>query len=72
LCESLADDGDDLAEVFAGGEFGDDTTVFAVNIDLRSDDGGEDFAAVDDDGGGGFVARGFDAEDAHGHVLKTG
>jgi len=44
----------------------------AVNVDLGGDDAGEDFAAVDDNGGGGFVARGFDAEDARGHVLKLG
>ena len=59
--EGFANDGDDLAEVFAGGEFGDDAAVFAVDVDLGGDDAGEDVAAVGDDGGGGFVAGGFDA-----------
>ena len=59
--EGFADYRDDLAEVFAGGEFGDDAAVLAVDVDLGGDDAGEDFAAVGDDGGGGFVAGGFDA-----------
>ena len=72
LREGLTDYRNDLAKMFARGEFGDYTAVLAVNVDLGGDDAGEDFAAVDDNGGGGFVARGFDAEDARGHVLKLG
>lgn len=60
LREGFADYGDDLAEVFAGGEFGDDAAVFLVDVDLRGDDVGKDVEAVGDDGGGGFVAGGFD------------
>ena len=67
LREGFADYWDDLAEVFAGGEFGDDAAVFLVDVDLRGDDVGEDVEAVGDDGGGGFVAGGFDAEDSYGH-----
>ena len=62
LVDGFADDWDDLAEMFAGGKFGDDPAVFAVNFDLGRDHAGEDAFAVGDDGGGGFVAGGFDAE----------
>ncbi len=58
----FADDGDDGAEVFARGEFGDDAAVVAVD-ELRGDHVGEDFVAVADDGGGGLVAGAFDTED---------
>ncbi len=61
-----ADDGDDVAEVLAGGEFGDDAAVVGVDGDLRGDDVREDFAAGADDGGGGLVAGAFDAEDEAG------
>src|SRR5256885_16883114 len=57
--EGFADYWNDLAEMFAGGEFGDDAAVLTVNVDLRSDDRGENFAAVGDHGGGGFIAGGF-------------
>ena len=67
LCKSFADDRHDLAKVFTRGEFRDDAAVLAVNVDLGGDDGRKDFAAVGDDGGGGFVAGGFDAENASGH-----
>ena len=40
-CEGFADDGDDVAEVFAGGEFGDDSAVVGVEGHLRGDDVGE-------------------------------
>ena len=62
LLERFADDRDDLAEMFAGGELGDDAAVFAMDVDLRGDDAGENAAAVGDDGCGGFVAGRFDAE----------
>lgn len=67
LRERFADYRDDLAQVFAGGEFGDDAAVFLVDVDLRGDDVGEDVEAVGDDGGCGFVAGGFDGEDFCGH-----
>ena len=68
-----ADDGDDGAEVLAGGELGDDAAVVGVDGDLRGDDVGEGFAAGADDGGGGLVAGAFDAEDqaGFGHVVCT-
>jgi len=53
--------------VLAGGELRNDAAILAVNIDLGSDDAGEDFAAVGDDSRGGFVAGRFDAEDANAH-----
>ena len=61
-----ADDGDDVAEVLAGGELGDDAAVVGVEGDLGGDDVREDFGAVADDGGGGLVAGAFDAEDEAG------
>ena len=67
LEKSLPDDGHDLAEVFARGKFGHDAAVFAVNINLRGDDAGKNFAAVRDDGGSGFIARRFNTENANGH-----
>ena len=68
--EGFADDRDDLAEVFAGGEFGDDSAVFSVDVDLGGDDVGKDVTAVGDDGGGGFVAGRFDGEDFCGHDFR--
>src|SRR5260221_7855228 len=62
-----ADSGNVWAMVFAGGEFRNDTAILAVNVDLGSDDAGEDFAAIGNDSRGGFVAGRFDAEDANAH-----
>ena len=62
----FADDGDDVAEVLAGGEFGDDAAVVGVERHLRGDDVGEGGGAGADDGGGGLVAGAFDAEDQAG------
>ena len=58
----LADDGDDGAEMLAGGQLGDDAAVVAVD-ELRGDDVGEDCMAVADDGCGGLVAGALDTED---------
>jgi len=63
LVERFAHDWDDFAEMLARGQFGNNAAVFAVDVDLRGDDAGEDAAAVGDDSGGGFVTGGFDAED---------
>ena len=70
VCESyvsaghcLADDGDYVAKVFAGGEFGDDAAVVGVERHLRSDNVGESFASCTDDGGCGLVTGAFDSED---------
>ena len=54
------DDGDDGAEMLAGGEFGDHTAVLAVYGELAGDDGGEDARFAFKYGGGGFVAGTFD------------
>ena len=63
----FADDGNNGAEVFAGGQLGDDAAVVGVD-ELRGDDIGEDFGAVAYDRSGGLVAGAFDAEDeAGGH-----
>jgi hypothetical protein len=40
LKERFADDGDDLAQVFARGEFGNYAAVPAVNVELRGDHAG--------------------------------
>ena len=61
--EGSVDDGDDGAEVLAGGELGDDAAVGGVDGDLRGDDVGELACAALDDGGGGLVAGALDAQD---------
>ena len=55
-----ADNGNDIAQVFAGGEFRDDAAVFAMNFDLGGDDAGEHAFATSDDRGRGFIAGRFD------------
>ena len=72
LGESGADDGDDGAEMLAGGQLGDDAAVTGMGGDLGGDDGGERAGAALDDGGGSLVARGFDGEDeaAGGHLYS--
>jgi len=68
----FADDGDDGAKVFAGGELGDDAAVVAVD-ELRGDDVREDLVAIADDGRRGLVAGAFNTEDERaGHeVYRT-
>lgn len=63
--ERFADDGHDLEQVLAAGDFGDDAAVFCVEVDLGCDDGGECHAAIFDDGRGRLVARRFDRENFH-------
>jgi len=63
--EGFLDDGDDLEQVLAAGDLGDNAAVFGVQIDLGRDDGRQGHAAVFDDGGSGLVAGGFDGEDFH-------
>ena len=70
LVHGFADDGEDGAEVFAGGQFGDDAAVVGMD-ELRGDDVGECVAAAADDGCRGFVAGAFDAEnEAGGHYRE--
>jgi len=66
LTQGGADDRNDVAQVLAGGEFGDDSAIGGVDGDLRSDDARECFGSAAHDGGGGFVAGAFDAEDEAG------
>src|SRR3954469_23789211 len=73
LLQRFAEDGEDIFDVGAAGDFWDDAAVDGVEMGLRGNDVAEDRAAVLDDGGGGFVAGGFDAEDAgHGSILEAG
>ncbi len=63
FAEGGVDDGDDGAEVLAGGELGDDAAVGGVDGDLGGDDVRELARAALDDGGGGLVAGALDTED---------
>src|SRR5258706_4585041 len=63
--QRLAQDGEDVFDVGAAGDLGDYASVLGVEFDLAGDDVGAHDAAVFDDGCAGFVAGGFDAEDAH-------
>ena len=65
LAEDFARDGQEVAEMFAGGKFGNDAAVFGVHGGLGGNDVGED-GAVADDRGAGFVARGFEGEEVQG------
>ena len=65
------DDGDDGAEVLAGGELGDDAAVRGVDGDLGGNDIGELACAALDDSGGGFVAGALDSEDEAGSGLSN-
>ena len=40
LGKRFADDGNNLAKMFARGEFGNDAAVLAMDVDLRRDDAG--------------------------------
>jgi len=71
LLEGFAEDGEDVLDVGAAGDFGDDAAVFGVEMGLGGDDVAEDFVAVGDDGGGGFVAGGFEAQNkCHGERIQ--
>jgi len=61
LVHGFADDGEDGAEVFAGGQLGHDAAVVRVD-ELRGYDVRESVATDADDRRGGFVAGAFDAE----------
>ena len=60
--QCLADDRDDIAQVFAGGEFGNDATVVRMEGHLRGNDVGKRGGASAYDGSGGLVAGAFDAQ----------
>jgi hypothetical protein len=52
--------------MLARGHFGIDTAVARVQFHLRGNDGQDEGAAVFNDGRGGFVAGGFNGEEAGG------
>ena len=58
-----ADDGNDGAEMLAGGQFWNDSAITGVGGDLGGNDGAEGASTALDDGGGGLVAGRFDGED---------
>lgn len=62
--ERGADHREEILEMLAGGEFGNDSTILGVESRLRGDDIGQDFA-IANDGGAGFVAGSFDPENDH-------
>lgn len=70
--EGLFDDGIDGLNVTASGDFGNNATIFGVNVDLRHDNIGQDFLSVLDDCGGGFVARRFNPKNFHKIHYTTG
>src|SRR5271155_1834914 len=59
LGDSSTDDGDDIAQVFAGGQFRDDSAVGCVRGNLRGDYVGQGLGPAADNGGCGFVAGAF-------------
>ena len=65
------DDGDDVAQVLARGEFGDNAAVVGVERDLRRDDVGEDLAAAAHHRRGGLIAGTFNAENKAAAVSVT-
>src|SRR5260370_9047991 len=69
LRERFANNRNNLTKMLARGQLGHDTAVLAMNVHLRGNYARQNFASISNDGGGGFVARGFDSEDARGHGL---
>src|ERR1051326_3592533 len=60
--ERFVDDGNNLVEMFARCEFGNDAAEAFVNRNLRRDYGRQDLAAVAHERGRSFVTGGFDTE----------
>ena len=60
--EGAVDRRDDIADMIARGQLGDDAPVFFVHGNLAGDSIGQNTAAVFDDGRRGFVAAGLDGE----------
>ena len=56
-------DGNQIPQMFAGGEFRHDAAVFGVQLDLRGDGAGQN-PAVAHDGGAGFVAGSFKGQES--------
>ena len=55
VAQGLAGDGGQIAQMFAGGQFGNDAAIRGVQSGLAGDDVGEDSAAGNDRGAG-FIA----------------
>lgn len=55
----------------AGGDFGDDSAIGGVKVDLRDDDVAEDFGAVFYYRGSGLVAGSFDAQYFHFYMIAV-
>ena len=66
LVQDLAQEGQGLADVIAGGQLGHHASVFGMDPDLAVDGVGDQARPGVVDGDAGLVAGGFDAEDAHG------
>ena len=60
-----------LAQMFAGGEFGDHASIFFVGQNLGGHDAGTNFRAVRHHRRGRFIATGFNAEHQHAHTLDV-
>jgi hypothetical protein len=58
------DDGHQIPQMFAGGQFRHNAAVFGVQLDLRGDGAGQN-PAVAHDGGAGFVAGSFKGQNSH-------
>jgi hypothetical protein len=54
--------------MFARGKLGNNAAIFAVNIELRGDNAGQNFATIHDNGGGRFITRRLDSQNARWHV----
>ena len=66
VLECLLHEGANPLGVIATGDLGDDAAVFAMDLDLRRDERGQEYrrvALAPDDGDRRFVAGGFDGED---------
>jgi hypothetical protein len=57
-------DGNQIPQMFAGGQFRHNAAVFGVQLDLRGDGAGQN-PAVAHDGGAGFIAGSFKGQKSH-------
>jgi hypothetical protein len=62
LAQSFADYRNDSAQVFAGSKFGNDAAIFAVDLELAGDNGGQNFGFTRENSGCGFIAGRFDGQ----------
>lgn len=69
--DGFAHDRDDRAQMLSRSEFGNDTTVLAVHVELRSHDRGQNSLAIFDDSSGCFITGGLYGENAGHHCYST-